>query len=133
VPISSRDHRGWQVSNLHRIAYLCHSLALFLKPIHLAAESGCAAIVRLLLDRGVEIDARTALNLTPLIIASRTGSEEVCRLLISRGADINAYEFQTTTIYACKPNFTPIPAVIPLLYHRSLLLPSMLIGMLHPY
>lgn len=55
-----------------------------------AAKNGHDAVVRLLLEKGVDIDARDEGGRTALPIAAENGHEEVVRLLIDNGADINA-------------------------------------------
>ncbi len=59
-------------------------------PLMLAASRGAAALVKLLLDRGSEIESRDLMGCTPLMHASRGGSLEVVRLLLEAGADRNA-------------------------------------------
>ncbi|MFK7790925.1 MAG: ankyrin repeat domain-containing protein [Phycisphaeraceae bacterium] len=61
--------------------------------LHRAAESGSAGLVRLLLDAGASVDARTRFRTpmhgrsTPLILASRCGHREVVALLMERHAE----------------------------------------------
>ena len=53
-----------------------------------AAEEGHEAVVRLLLDRGADIESRdTEYGQSPLSLAARYGHEAVVRLLLDRGAD----------------------------------------------
>lgn len=59
-------------------------------PLMLAASRGATALVRLLLDRGSEIESRDFIGCTPLMHASRGGSSEAVRLLLEAGADRNA-------------------------------------------
>ena len=57
-------------------------------PLHLAAASGSAQSVTLLLDKGAEVDAREAAwQQTPLMFAASLGRAEVIRVLLARGAD----------------------------------------------
>ncbi len=57
-------------------------------PLHYAARAGHAAIVRMLLDGGGDVNARTrAGGATPLHRAANQGHLEVVRLLVERGAD----------------------------------------------
>lgn len=58
-------------------------------PLHLAAFSGAAATVELLLDHGAEINARarTRFKNTPLQAALLSGQLATTRLLLERGAD----------------------------------------------
>jgi ankyrin repeat protein len=58
-------------------------------PLHLAAASGSADTVSLLLDGGAQIDVREPQwGQTPLMFAAGFGRTEVVRLLMSRGADL---------------------------------------------
>jgi ankyrin repeat protein len=62
-------------------------------PLHYAARAGHAAIVRLLLDGGGDVNARTrAGGATPLHRAAYQGHLEVVRLLVERGADCRLQE-----------------------------------------
>jgi hypothetical protein len=62
---------------------------LGLSALHFAAFSGDAAVTKLLLDNGAEIDARArnAFFNTPLQVALLPGNEATARLLLERGAD----------------------------------------------
>lgn len=55
-----------------------------------AAWQGNANRVKLLLDEGVSVDARSPHNNTALMNAARQGHTEVARLLLARGANVNA-------------------------------------------
>src|SRR5204862_1955628 len=47
--------------------------------------------VKLLLDRGADVNARTATGITPLMVAARyRGNTEVVRLMLKRGAKPNS-------------------------------------------
>ena len=59
-------------------------------PLHGAAMTGRADIVRLLLDHNVDADLPTLDHRTPLIMASSVGSSEVSRLLIQKGANVKS-------------------------------------------
>lgn len=56
-------------------------------PLHYAASGPNVAMVRLLLDRGSAIDARSPNGTTPLMMAARYGAEDSAALLLERGAD----------------------------------------------
>ncbi|KAL9999862.1 putative ankyrin repeat-containing domain-containing protein [Helianthus debilis subsp. tardiflorus] len=87
--INSADEEGWA-------------------PLHSAASSGNVEIVKILLDRGADVNlkndgGRTALHYaaskgwvkvgcTPLHRAASTGNSELCELLIEEGADIDAVD-----------------------------------------
>ena len=55
-----------------------------------AAESEHEAIVRLLLDKGADIEARDSSGRTSLLHVAQHGPETIVRLLLDRGADIEA-------------------------------------------
>lgn len=57
-----------------------------------ASASGEVEIVKLLLDRGADINIRDLEGVTPLIFAAAMGSLECVKILIQRGADINAQD-----------------------------------------
>jgi hypothetical protein len=57
-------------------------------PLHYAASGPNPALVKLLLDRGSPIDARSPNGTTPLMMAARYGAEESAALLLERGADV---------------------------------------------
>ncbi len=54
------------------------------------ANRGSADVVRLLIERKAEIDARNDYGNTPLILAVREGNREVVTALVEGGADVNA-------------------------------------------
>jgi len=59
-------------------------------PLHYAAAWGHLAIVRLLLDRGANINSRDKHKSTPFIAAAEHGHISIVRELLDRGANINA-------------------------------------------
>jgi ankyrin repeat protein len=58
-------------------------------PLHYAATGPDPQIVRLLIDKGAKIDARSPNGTTPLMMAARYGSEQSVTLLLSSHADLN--------------------------------------------
>jgi ankyrin repeat protein len=56
-------------------------------PLHYAASGPEPRAVKLLLDRGAPIDARSPNGSTPLMMAARYGDEAATQELIARGAD----------------------------------------------
>ena len=61
--------------------------------LKVAAELGYLEIVKLLLDRGADIEAMDDLGQRPLLSAARLGRIDVVRLLLARGAEINAVDW----------------------------------------
>ncbi|MBQ0930997.1 ankyrin repeat domain-containing protein [Ideonella alba] len=59
-------------------------------PLHYAATGPSVAAVRLLLDKGAPVNARSANGSTPLMMAARYGEERSVMLLVERGADLGA-------------------------------------------
>ena len=62
-----------------------------------AAWEGHTEVVRLLLGRGAEVDARTTTGYTALLLASREGYRETTDVLLAAGADVNAAAADGTT------------------------------------
>src|SRR5690606_3771737 len=61
-------------------------------PMELAAGTGNAAIIRLLLEAGADVESSNAEGQTALMSVARTGNVEAAQILISHGADVNAAE-----------------------------------------
>ena len=59
-------------------------------PLDRAAAKGNVDVVRLLIERGAEVDSRDRWGWTPLHNASRFGHLEVSRVLVDHGANVNA-------------------------------------------
>ncbi|UNQ73406.1 ankyrin repeat domain-containing protein [Infirmifilum sp. NZ] len=58
--------------------------------LHFAAGIGDLEKIRMLLERGADINARDNIGWTPLHFAAIAGKLDVARLLIEKGADVNA-------------------------------------------
>ena len=56
-------------------------------PLHYAATGGSAAIVKRLLAKGAQLEARSPNGTTPLMMAARYGNEEAVDALLAAGAD----------------------------------------------
>jgi len=68
--------------------------------LHLAAASGSAEIVSMLLERGgssARVNAVDAWDQTALHFAARAGSVAVCKMLVDRGASVDAVDAQEFT------------------------------------
>ncbi|KAI0836730.1 ankyrin [Hypoxylon sp. FL0890] len=59
-------------------------------PLHNASMLGFRDIVKVLLEYGATVDARSWTEFTPLIFAAQSGHTEVLAILLDAGADINA-------------------------------------------
>jgi ankyrin len=57
--------------------------------LHLAAEYGQSQIVRLVLEKGANVDPVDNLGRTPLLWAAENGHSDIVQLLVSHGADVN--------------------------------------------
>jgi ankyrin repeat protein len=75
-------------------------------PLHIVSrsdkisEEAGVAVARLLLERGMNVNAQTKKKLTPLCIASEYGKLEIARLLLDRAAKVNALdEFGQTPLH----------------------------------
>lgn len=66
----------------------------------LAARKGNLGAVRALLDKGVDINAKSPYGATPLYFAASNGHAEVVKLLLERGANVNAKDsfYETTAL-----------------------------------
>ncbi len=51
-------------------------------PLHVACEKGHASVVRLLLERGADVNARDGKGRTALVLAGQQGHKDVVRLLV---------------------------------------------------
>lgn len=63
------------------------------RPLHVAIERNHTDVVKLLVKRGADVNARNSTGESPLIIAirSRVGNTlEIIKFLVSNGADVNA-------------------------------------------
>ena len=84
-------------------------------PLWLAAQSGDAVMVYMLLDNQAEPDAANGDGVTPLMIASASGNPDVVHVLIERGANPNAAERaygQTPLMFAAASNEADVIAVL---------------------
>jgi ankyrin repeat protein len=77
----------------------------------LAAMTGNAAMIRLLLDAGADPNTGTPSGETALMTAARTGKVEAVTLLLDRGANVNAKEAehaQTALMWAVTENHSDV-------------------------
>ena len=67
-------------------------------------------IIKLLIDKGVDINKKGSLEKTALVFASEDGNKDIVELLLQNGADVNAKDEDgnTSLIIACMKNFIDI-------------------------
>jgi ankyrin repeat protein len=82
-------------------------------PILLAASQNCVDTVRLLLDKGADVNAKDHDGWTPLIKAASGGLTDLARLLLERGADMDVVDKleRTASMYAALPGHEAIAAL----------------------
>ena len=88
-------------------------------PMSIAAATGNAATLKLLLDAGADVESPNAEGQTALMAVARTGSVEAAKLLISHGAQVNAVEQwggQTALMWAAAQSQ---PSMVKLLVSKS--------------
>lgn len=62
---------------------------LGLTPMHLAAKSNSPQIIRLLMDKGADINAQDENGFTPLMYAIMQHSNDAVKFLLENGANLN--------------------------------------------
>ena len=70
--------------------------------LEIAASYGNVSMVRLLLDRGADINAPSFWGSTALVAAAVSGQPEVIELLLQRGADVDANDDGATALGSAK-------------------------------
>ena len=63
-------------------------------PLSWAARKGHYVIVKLLLEKGADIEAKDDIGWTPLLLAAEYEREAVVKLLLEKGANLES-EYQT--------------------------------------
>ena len=58
--------------------------------LHWAAHRGDAAMIKLLIEAGAEVEKKNYFGITPLFLACQEGSAETVGLLLEAGADPNS-------------------------------------------
>lgn len=66
-------------------------------PLWIAAGVGRLNVVKLLVESGAEVDAKTKSNSTPLRVACAEGRADVVQYLVKHGADVNAMNIYNNT------------------------------------
>jgi ankyrin repeat protein len=79
-------------------------------PLSIAAGLGKLEIVKLLLEKGANVNATDLLGQTPLMIAAKEGHLEIVKLLLAKGAAPNAKnsEGKTALDFATKAGRTEV-------------------------
>lgn len=57
--------------------------------VYIASKKGCTEIVKLLLDKGADANAKASYNMSALFEATIGGHTEIVKLLLDKGADVN--------------------------------------------
>ncbi|KAL8349221.1 hypothetical protein RB598_004872 [Gaeumannomyces tritici] len=102
------SHRGQTMRALHLAAENGHEAAVRLcaeagadhkkeTPLHWAAKMGRKAVARLLVEAGANIEAKNHIQKTPLHHAAEAGHEAVAKLLVEAGANIKAKDYLENT------------------------------------
>jgi len=89
-------------------------------PLFLAAKSGNAEMVELLIKAGADVNYTDTKGTTPLMVAAASGSEAAVKALVAHGADVNAKDGahgQTPLMFAAALNRAASIRV--LLAHRA--------------
>ena len=60
------------------------------RPLHEAVKTVCIKLVKLLISKGADVNAKNERLTTPLNFAAKQGNKDIAKLLISKGADVNA-------------------------------------------
>ncbi len=66
--------------------------------LHLASEAGEFDKVKLLLDRGANIEVQDKFGYTPIFLATQSGKWSIVRLLLDKGANIDAQDKEGKTL-----------------------------------
>ncbi len=83
-------------------------------PLHQAAKSQDRGIIKLLLDKGADIDAPDVYKMTPLMVAVCHGQLGNCKVLLERGADASLRAFYGESILELAVS-NEYPAIVRLL------------------
>lgn len=88
-----------------------------MSPLHVAAQRGDDATVRVLLANGANPEATTTTGRTPIFFASRGGYEAVVQLLLAKGVDVNRVHNSETALHCAASEGRE--AVVQLLLNNS--------------
>ena len=87
-------------------------------PLHFAATNGHVSMVKLLVERGADVNVKSQWGQTPLHYAAGEGHVAMVKLLVELGAEVGAKDFVVRRRMH-RRRFTPAHA---LLLHRALAL-----------
>ncbi|QMV45638.1 hypothetical protein HC358_00465 [Wolbachia pipientis] len=74
-------------------------------PLHIAAENGWLNIVKYLISKGANTNAKDKYGRTPLHIAAKNGEFDMVKYLINEGANVNAKDkFDSTPLHSAAEN-----------------------------
>lgn len=76
----------------------------------MSSSSGYTEVVRILLENGANIEAKTSMSRTPLHIACMRGNMPIVEILVENNANINTTDndFNTPLHYVCEHGFIDI-------------------------
>ena len=89
------------------------------RPLTCAIYLGLPRILKLLIDRGADIEMMNGLGQSPLAIACGLGQEEMVILLLSKGANVDRKTFQELTPLMIAAELGNVDIVRALLKHRA--------------
>jgi hypothetical protein len=69
---------------------------------HAAAKNHNDAIMRRVIDHGIDVNATNQMGSTPLMLAAESGTAKVVSLLLEAGADVHATDKLVRSVLACK-------------------------------
>jgi ankyrin repeat protein len=76
---------------------LALSLSAFAGELHKAAKEGNLKLVKELVSKGADVNAKDKYGRTPLHYAAKEGHLDVVKFLVSKGADVNAKDEKGNT------------------------------------
>ena len=100
-------------------------------PLHYSCIQGNMVIIRELLDKGANINARNKFGLTPIFYAAQSGHLDVCELLLKSGADptiSGSHDNYPQLIFSPVDHIQDQPALKKIFeFHPSCKIPKMLL------
>ncbi len=99
-----------------------HCFPKFGTPLHVAASKGNLEVVKLLLQRGANINTANSAGNTPLHLAVLNGHKEIVEFLVEEKADINKMNNNGQTVLHCavaRVDIKGITEIVEFLLHRG--------------